>query len=122
MSSKNTEEEFKNALRELAELDDFCVEVADLSYAKMVERVKEKYPGFIDHIESMDDPPETQKDFWFGFTIWSHSYLSSKYRHIWDKVVHTYFHSEVHKQQFEKWKSMDKVWSQIEKILKNSNI
>lgn len=114
------DDELKEAIAELAEFYDFYMSISELPAEEMVERVEERDPSFIEHIETMEEPPKTTLDFWSGFGIWTISGLRSKYHHIWDRVIDTYFRSGTNRQLYEKYKLKDAVWSQINKILKNS--
>lgn len=115
------DEDVKKAVKELAELRIFLMDVSELPADEMVKRVEERDPSFIEHVEAMEEPPKSARDFWAGFGIWSTTGLRSKYQSIWDKVMDAYFHSEAHKKLREKYKLKDIVESQLDKILKDSD-
>jgi hypothetical protein len=109
MSSKDTEEELNNALAELIEFSTFFMEMSKLSPEEMARRVEERDPSFIEHLETMEEPPKSSGDFWSGFCIWTITRLRWKYSHIWHNVTDAYFHSDL------------VAWEQTNEILKNSN-
>jgi len=114
-------DELDKALKELAELYDFYIDIAELPAEEMVEKIEERDPEFIEHIEAMENPPQSGDDFWFGYGIWSMSRLHSKYRPIWGELIDAYFHSDVRRQQREKWSLSSAMWTKIDEILKNSD-
>jgi len=114
------EDELEKAVAELIEAYDFFMDISEFTTEEMVEAVEERAPSFIEHIEMMEEPPKTASEFLEGFFIWTLSRLREKYRHIWDKAVDTYFHSETHKKRLEnaKFKS-GAMGREIEKILRD---
>ena len=109
------------AMEELNDFNDFYMEISELSPKEMIEKVEERYPEFIEHIDAMENPPSSALEFWSGFGIWSISRLHDKYYHIWKQVIEAYFKSDVRQESRKKWALRGKVNSQIEKILKNSS-
>jgi len=114
------ENDLDSALAELIEAFDFARDISKLSADEMVEKVEEREPSFIEHIETMEGLPKTASAFLEGFEIWTVSRLSHKYRHIWREVIDAYFRSEAHKLRVENAKLKTAVWSDIEQILRDS--
>jgi len=108
--------ELAKAVAELNEAYEFLEEISELSPEEMVERVEERDPSFIEHIEGMEEPPKSTLDFWEGISIWTISGLRNKYHHIWHEVVQAYFESDLAKKTFAK----AKLRGEIEQILKNT--
>lgn len=112
---------FNNALAELEAFYDFCMDVSELPTDEMVKRVEERYPEFIEHIETIEKSPKDALEFWTGFVIWTHSKLKSKYPRIWHEVVAAYFSKGINRQLYDKWKFKNAIWSCIDEVLENSN-
>lgn len=106
--------ELTAAVAELSEVQDFLMEISELSPKEMFEAVRKRDAAFIEHCEAMEDPPKSAEDFLSGFCIWTITRLRSKYRHIWGKVVDAYFKSPAHERKMQK----AIMWTDIEKILK----
>jgi len=114
------EDELDNAVGELIEAHDFIMEIARLPTEEMVEKVEERDPSFIEHIEAMEQPPKTAEEFWEGFSIWTVSGLANKYHHIWHEVCTAFFGSEAHKRRVQNSRFETVIWSDIDQILKAS--
>jgi hypothetical protein len=107
--------ELAKAVAELNEAYEFLNEIAELSPEEMVERVEERDPSFIEHIESMEELPRTVLDFWEGISIWTITKLHNKYSHIWHEVTQAWFQSDLSKKIYAK----AKLKTEIGQILKN---
>jgi hypothetical protein len=110
------EYELANAIAELNEFYEFYMEIAELPPREMVEKVEERDPSFMEHIEAMAEPPKSPLDFWTGFGIWTITGLREKYRHIWHEAIHAYFQSDLYKKVYGK----AKLQSDIERILRDT--
>ena len=115
------EDRLQEALTELIEAYDFIMDISELSSEEMVERVEEQAPSFIEHIESMEEPPRTLSDFWAGFGIWTVTRLRDKYSDIWHELIHTYFRSEAWGKRIKEAQFQTLIRSQIEQILEASD-
>ena len=113
--------ELDAAVAALSEANDFIMYISELTTEEMVMEVERRDPSFIEHIETMEEPPKTAMEFWSGFGIWTITGLKDKYRHIWDQVTYRYFHSKNTKKVINKAKIKAAMWSVVEKILKDSN-
>lgn len=109
--------ELAKAIAEVNEAYEFLEEVAELPSEEMVERVEERDPSFIEHIEAMEEPPKSALDFWEGISIWTITGLRNKYRHIWHEVIEAWLQSDLHK----KFHARAKLKTEIEQILKNTS-
>lgn len=107
--------ELAKAVAELNEAYEFLEEIAELSPEEMVEKVEERAPSFIEHIEAMEGPPKSASEFWEGFSIWTITGLRNKYCLIWDEVIQAWLQSDLHK----KFHARAKLKTEIEQILKS---
>jgi hypothetical protein len=104
------------AVAELAETQEFLMEISELAAQEMFEAIRKRDPAFIEHCEAMEQPPRNGFELWEGFGIWSITGLRSKYRHIWHKVARAYYKSPMATKQLQK----ARMWTAIEQILRDT--
>ncbi len=75
------------AVRELQELQILLVDLPDMEPDEMQSTLEHEFPGFMDRIDALDDPPDTTVDLWTWFSIWSLGSIRSKYEDIWAEVI-----------------------------------
>ena len=111
---------FDKALSEYIEFFDFHMEIARLPIEEMLERMAERDPSFMEHIETMENPPKDALELWSGFGIWTVTSFRAKYHHFHKKLVDAFFHSDATRQISEKYELKETVESQLALILKVS--
>jgi hypothetical protein len=113
--------EIAKAIAELNEAYEFLEVIAELTPEEMFEKVEERDKPFIEHIETMDEPPQNASDFWEGFSMWTISRLGSKYHQIWHEVLDSWFKSDIRKKLRNKANLKSAVWANIEQILSDAH-
>jgi len=83
--------------------------------------VEERDKSFIEHIESMEEPPKSASDYWEGFSIWTISRLGSKYHQIWHEVLDLWFKSDIRKKLQNSARLKGAVRANIEQILSDAH-
>jgi len=113
--------EIAKAIAELQEAYEFLEAIAELTPEEMFEKVEERDKSFIEHIETMEEPPKNASDFWDGFSIWTISRLGNKYHRIWHEVLDSWFKSDIRKKSQNNARLKSAVWSDIEQILRDAH-
>ncbi|MBI4295469.1 MAG: hypothetical protein HY669_04810 [Chloroflexi bacterium] len=113
--------ELDDAVAELTEAHDFLLDICELAPKEMLKKIDERDPSFIEHIESMKNPPVTVEELWKDFSIWIVSGLADKYHHIWRDVTAAYFGSEAHSRQVQNARLKTALWSEVDRILQSSD-
>ena len=68
-----------NALVELTEFYAFYMELSELPAEKILGKIAQRYPEFIEHIEAMNSPPQSSADLCSQLGSWFTSSIRNKY-------------------------------------------
>ncbi len=109
------ENELTKAINELAELNDFLIEISRYPAKEGIEILGKRNPDYLECVKSAGEMPERSTDLMMDYGIWYILKLHNNYEQVWSEVTDTYFKTDSHEGRPQLVKTL---WTHVEMVIK----
>lgn len=111
------ENELTKAINELAELNDFLIEISRYPAKEGIEIIGKRNPDYLECVKSAGEMPERSTDLMMDYGIWRLLWLHSQYESIWKEATGACFKLD---SQEGKPQLVKALWSHMEMVIKEN--
>jgi hypothetical protein len=111
------ENKLTKAVNELAELNDFLIEISRYPAKEGIEIIGKRNPDYLECVKSAGEMPEKSTDLMIDYGIWRILQLHSNYKKIWKEAAGAYFKLD---SQEGKPQLVKALWTHVEMVIKKT--
>lgn len=109
------ENDINKAAAELAELNDFLMDISRRTAKDVIETMRKRDPDYLESVKSTGEMPEESTDLMIDYGIWSLLRLNNAYKDNWKEVIETYIKTDSQPGRPQLVKSL---WDHVEMVIK----
>jgi hypothetical protein len=109
------ENKLTKAVNELAELNDFLIEISRYPAKEGIEVIGKRNPDYIECVKSAGGMPERPTDLMMDYGIWCILKLHNNYEQVWGEITETYFKLAPYEGRPQLVKAL---WTHVEMVIK----